>query len=175
MVISGGAAARFICFRRLLRRLQQMKHNGVPAAARVTRIMATLIVSNQRKHAMRTHWTRLLHVDLLGIGAGSNGTHVVRSRSAARHGPFDQLVSALHSWARTALRAVRSAATAYARYRRTSVLRAELRSLDDDVLRDLAIYRSEIDSVVAEITGDATPTRRQTSRATDDAAPMELS
>jgi len=120
---------------------------------------------------MRTHWTRLLHVDLLGIGAGSNGTHAVRSPSAARRGRSVDLASAL----RAALRALRSVAMAYARYRRTRVLRAELRSLDDDVLRDLAIYRSEIDSVVAEITGEATPTCRQTSRATRDAAPMELS
>jgi len=137
--------------------------------------MATLIASNHESKPMRTHWTRLLHVDLLGIGAGSNGTRSVRSPSAARRRRSEDLAIALHSWAHTALRALRSVAMAYARYRRTRVLRAELRSLDDDVLRDLAIYRSEIDSVVAEITGAAIPTRRQTSRATRDAAPMELS
>ena len=123
---------------------------------------------------MRTHWTRLLHVDLLGTGTGSNAPRHITRPTVATHRRTDDLASALQSTAHTAWRAMRSVATAYAHRRRIRALRAELRSLDDDVLRDLAIYRSEIESVVAEITGEATPTRRQAPGAARDAAPMQV-
>ena len=36
----------------------------------------------------------------------------------------------------------------------------ELESLDDRMLRDIGVHRTEFGSVVAELMGDATPTRR---------------
>jgi uncharacterized protein YjiS (DUF1127 family) len=51
---------------------------------------------------------------------------------------------------------------AYARYRQrreASTLREALRRLDDRTLRDLGFDRSEIGSVVAEVTGEAERTR----------------
>jgi len=43
-------------------------------------------------------------------------------------------------------------------------LRAALRDLDDRTLRDLGFHRDEIASVVAELGGDAVPTRVRTLR-----------
>ena len=43
-------------------------------------------------------------------------------------------------------------------------LRAALRDLDDRTLRDLGFHRDEIASVVAELGGDAMPTRVRTMR-----------
>ena len=43
-------------------------------------------------------------------------------------------------------------------------LRAALRDLDDRTLRDLGFHRDEIASVVAELGGDAAPTRVRTLR-----------
>ena len=43
-------------------------------------------------------------------------------------------------------------------------LRAALRDLDDRTLRDLGFHRDEIASVVAELGGDAMPTRVRTLR-----------
>ena len=50
--------------------------------------------------------------------------------------------------------------------RRTAArdLRAALRDLDDRTLRDLGFHRDEIASVVAELGGDALPTRVRTLR-----------
>lgn len=51
------------------------------------------------------------------------------------------------------------------RYRQAAAMSATLHSLDASTLRDLGFHRSEIDSVVAEITGGAETTRVHTQRA----------
>lgn len=54
---------------------------------------------------------------------------------------------------------LRDLARAFAAYRRRRAAARELSALDDRMLRDIGFHRDEIASVVAEVTGDAAPTR----------------
>ena len=58
--------------------------------------------------------------------------------------------------------AVREALAAHRRRREARVMRTGLHELDDRTLRDIGFTRSEIESVVAEATGDAEWTRLRT-------------
>ena len=60
--------------------------------------------------------------------------------------------------------ALRSSAAAWHRSRRRFVAWHELESLDDHLLKDIGLHRSELSSVVAEIMGAAPATRRVTMR-----------
>jgi uncharacterized protein YjiS (DUF1127 family) len=60
--------------------------------------------------------------------------------------------------------AVRQFLARWRRHRQAAAMRATLRGLDAHTLRDLGFHRSEIESVVAEVTGDAEPTRLCTQR-----------
>ena len=58
----------------------------------------------------------------------------------------------------------RELAAAWHRWRRRRAALQELQALDDRMLRDIGIWRAEIDSVAAELAGDAPPTRLRTMR-----------
>lgn len=66
---------------------------------------------------------------------------------------------------RTLRVAVRRFVARWRRHRRAAEMSAALHALDARTLRDLGFHRSEIDSVVAEINGDAESTRRRAERA----------
>lgn len=61
--------------------------------------------------------------------------------------------------------AARRLLAGWLRRRQAARMRAELRAVDARALRDLGFDRSEIDSVVAEISGDAERTRVTSRRA----------
>jgi uncharacterized protein YjiS (DUF1127 family) len=61
--------------------------------------------------------------------------------------------------------AVRRFIARWRRHRRAAEMSASLHALDARTLRDLGFHRSEIDSVIAEISGDAESTRRRCERA----------
>jgi len=75
---------------------------------------------------------------------------------------------AVRTGAERALRALRFAVRRFVarwrRHRQAAAMRATLRALDAHTLRDLGFHPSEIESVVAEVTGDAEPTRMCTQR-----------
>ena len=62
----------------------------------------------------------------------------------------------------TVVAGVRDARAAFRRRREARVMRAGLHELDDRTLRDIGFTRSEIESVVAEATGEAEWTRLRT-------------
>ena len=61
-------------------------------------------------------------------------------------------------------RIVQSIAEAAARARRQRKLMCELEELDDHMLHDIGVHRTEIGSVVAEVIGAAPATRRRVMR-----------
>ena len=75
--------------------------------------------------------------------AGARGAESLRE-AARRPGPFARAFAALR------------------RRRHARATRRMLAALDDATLRDIGVHPSEIDSVVAEIYADATPSRRRT-------------
>jgi uncharacterized protein YjiS (DUF1127 family) len=56
--------------------------------------------------------------------------------------------------------ALRNAAAAWHRSRRRRAALRELQTLDDRMLKDIGVTRSELSSLVAEVTGAALATRR---------------
>jgi len=60
--------------------------------------------------------------------------------------------------------ALRNTAAAWKRSRRRRSRLRELESLDERMLRDIGVDRSELQSLVAELTGDAPATRRAAMR-----------
>jgi uncharacterized protein YjiS (DUF1127 family) len=60
--------------------------------------------------------------------------------------------------------ALRSTAAAWLRFRRRRTMLRELETLDDRMLRDIGIHRSEVSSLVAELTSAAPATRRAAMR-----------
>lgn len=76
---------------------------------------------------------------------------------------------ALALWMQRSLRRAAQQHLARRRQRReAAAMRATLRALDARTLHDLGLHESEIDSVVAEISGHAEPTRRHTQLAPGD-------
>src|SRR5436190_23742543 len=67
-------------------------------------------------------------------------------------------------WLERVGRLLRGVRTRHRRRIAARNLRAALRDLDDRTLRDLGFHRDEISSVVAELGGDAMPTRVRTLR-----------
>jgi uncharacterized protein YjiS (DUF1127 family) len=70
--------------------------------------------------------------------------------------------------ARTVSAAARRAYAAYLQRREATAMCRALRQLDDDILRDLGISRSEISSIVAEAVGSAECTRQRITAVTRD-------
>jgi len=68
--------------------------------------------------------------------------------------------SALQRFVFSVVAALRGAAAAWQRGRRRRAMLRELQSLDDRMLHDIGVHRSELDSLVAELIGDAPGTRR---------------
>ena len=68
--------------------------------------------------------------------------------------------TALQRFVHAVVAALRSTAAAWQRCRRRRAMQRELESLDNRMLRDIGIHRSEVSSLVAELTGDAPATRR---------------
>ena len=108
-------------------------------------------------HASGTHWTRLLHRDLLGVPDPAH------AREAPPE-PFAALAALRSGWQRFAafLQRLREAQRRRQEARR---MRAELGCLDGRMLRDLGLHRDEIGSIVAELTLEANPTRMHALRA----------
>jgi uncharacterized protein YjiS (DUF1127 family) len=107
--------------------------------------------------ASATHWTRLLPRDLLGVPAPAHAR-------AASPEPFAALGALRSGWQRfTAF--LHRLREAQQRRRRARRMRAELRCLDARMLRDLGLHRDEINSIVAELTLEAKPTRMHALRA----------
>ena len=107
--------------------------------------------------ASDTHWTRVLHRDLLGVPGPAH------ARAASPEALY--ALGALRSgWQRLAafLRRLREAQQ---RRQHARQMRAELACLDARMLRDLGLHRDEINSIVAELTLEAKPTRMQALRA----------
>lgn len=65
-------------------------------------------------------------------------------------------------WASVA--ALRVSAAAWQRGRRRRAMQRELDALDERLLRDIGVQRSEVSSLVAELTGAAPATRRAAMR-----------
>ena len=61
-------------------------------------------------------------------------------------------------------RALRCTAAAWQRSRRRRAMLRELESLDDHMLHDIGVHRSEVSSLVAELIGAAPATRRAAMR-----------
>jgi uncharacterized protein YjiS (DUF1127 family) len=72
--------------------------------------------------------------------------------------------NALQRFVHTVVAALRSTAAAWQRFRRRRTMLRELETLDDRMLRDIGIHRSEVSSLVAELTGAAPATRRAAMR-----------
>lgn len=66
---------------------------------------------------------------------------------------------------RTLRVAMRRIVARWRRYRQAAEMSASLHALDARTLRDLGFHRSEIDSVIAEIRGDAETARMRSERA----------
>jgi uncharacterized protein YjiS (DUF1127 family) len=68
--------------------------------------------------------------------------------------------TALQRFVHAMVAALRSTAAAWQRIRRRRAMLRELESLDDRMLRDIGVHRSEVSSLVAELIGAAPATRR---------------
>jgi uncharacterized protein YjiS (DUF1127 family) len=68
--------------------------------------------------------------------------------------------SALQRFVHAVVAALRSTAADWQRFRRRRAMLRELETLDDHMLRDIGIHRSEVSSLVAELIGAAPATRR---------------
>jgi uncharacterized protein YjiS (DUF1127 family) len=68
--------------------------------------------------------------------------------------------SALQRFVYAVVAALRSTAADWQRFRRRRAMLRELETLDDHMLRDIGIHRSEVSSLVAELIGAAPATRR---------------
>jgi uncharacterized protein YjiS (DUF1127 family) len=66
------------------------------------------------------------------------------------------------AWHRAITTLARRALVRYRQYRQAKAVRDALWQLDDRMLRDLGFHRDEIDSVAAEVAGQADRTRIQT-------------
>ena len=67
--------------------------------------------------------------------------------------------TALQHFVLAVVAALRSTAAAWERSRRRRAALSELESLDDHILQDIGVHRSELPSLVAEMTGEAVATR----------------
>ena len=67
--------------------------------------------------------------------------------------------TALQRFVFAVVAALRSGAAAWQRSRRRRAALSELESLDDHILQDIGVHRSELPSLVAEMTGEAVATR----------------
>jgi uncharacterized protein YjiS (DUF1127 family) len=72
--------------------------------------------------------------------------------------------TALQRFVHAVVAALRSTAAAWQRIRRRRAMLRELESLDDRMLRDIGVHRSEVSSLVAELVGAAPATRRAVMR-----------
>ena len=72
--------------------------------------------------------------------------------------------SALQRFVHAVVRALRGTAAAWQRSRRRRAMQRELESLDDHMLRDIGVHRSEVSSLVSELIGAAPATRRAAMR-----------
>jgi uncharacterized protein YjiS (DUF1127 family) len=72
--------------------------------------------------------------------------------------------SALQRFVHAVLRALRGTAAAWQCSRRRRAMQRELESLDDHMLRDIGVHRSEVSSLVSELIGAAPATRRAAMR-----------
>jgi uncharacterized protein YjiS (DUF1127 family) len=72
--------------------------------------------------------------------------------------------TALQRFVHSVVAALRSTAAAWQRIRRRRAMQRELESLDDRMLRDIGVHRSEVSSLVAELIGTAPATRRAAMR-----------
>jgi len=68
--------------------------------------------------------------------------------------------TALQHFVFAVVAALRSTAAAWQRSRRRRAALRELESLDDRMLQDIGVHRSELQSLVAELNGAAPATRR---------------
>jgi uncharacterized protein YjiS (DUF1127 family) len=82
----------------------------------------------------------------------STSIHTLRAPTALQHFVF------------AVVAALRSTAAAWQRSRRRRAALRELESLDDHMLQDIGVHRSELQSVVAELIGAAPATRRAVMR-----------
>lgn len=73
--------------------------------------------------------------------------------------------SALQRFVFATVAALRSTAAAWQRSRRRRTALRELEALDDHMLQDIGLRRSELSSLLAEQFGEAPATRRATMRA----------
>ena len=92
---------------------------------------------------LMTHWTRLLHVDLVPSTAAA--VSLPRFEPTFPRERVVGMARRLWAW--------------YRNRRDARIMRAELYGLDARMLRDLGLHRDEIGSVVAELTEHAAPTR----------------
>jgi uncharacterized protein YjiS (DUF1127 family) len=72
--------------------------------------------------------------------------------------------STLQRFVHAVVRALRGTAAAWQRSRRRRAMQRELESLDDRMLRDIGVHRSEVSSLVCELIGAAPATRRAAMR-----------
>ena len=72
--------------------------------------------------------------------------------------------TSLQSFGHAVVAALRSTAAAWQRIRRRRAMQRELETLDDRMLRDIGIHRSEVSSLVSELIGAAPATRRAAMR-----------
>jgi uncharacterized protein YjiS (DUF1127 family) len=68
--------------------------------------------------------------------------------------------TALQRFVHAVVAALRYTAAAWQRSRRRRAMLRELEMLDDHMLRDIGVHRSEVSSLVAELIGAAPATRR---------------
>jgi uncharacterized protein YjiS (DUF1127 family) len=72
--------------------------------------------------------------------------------------------TALQHFVHAVVAALRVTAAAWQRSRRRRAMLRELESLDDRMLSDIGVHRSEVSSLVAELIGAAPATRRAAMR-----------
>ena len=126
------------------------RHETPPGAARVTRIGPTLCVHQpcdsgdghaQPRYPLRTRASCRSPCNQ-GVGRGTRA-----GAKSARDHLHRALAVLHHAW------------ISFLERRRARRMRAEMQSLDHRTLRDLGLYREEIDSVNAEYIGQAALTR----------------